>query len=87
MAKKVMVIPANLTGISKATKKNGRKTRVAAYCRVSTDNDQLGSFENQLEYFRNMIEERDDWELAGLFSDEGISGTGTKHRSGFMDMI
>ncbi len=87
MAKKVMVIPANPTGISKVAKKNGRKTRVAAYCRVSTDNDQLGSFENQLEYFRNMIDERDDWELAGLFSDEGISGTGTKHRSGFMDMI
>ena len=83
----VTEIPARLMltkfhGLEKANK------RVAAYARVSTDHeDQEGSFKNQVDYYTKLIETTDGWEMAGLFSDEGISGTGTKKRSGFTDMI
>jgi Site-specific recombinases, DNA invertase Pin homologs len=61
---------------------------VAAYCRVSTDHEeQEGSFKNQVDYYTKLIEKTPGWELAGIFADDGISGTGTKKRSGFMDMI
>lgn len=62
--------------------------RVAAYCRVSTDNeDQANSFESQQRYFRQYIERNPDWELFGVFADEGISGTNTKKRKEFNRMI
>ena len=64
------------------------KKRVAAYCRVSTDNeDQVNSFESQQRYFRRYIEEHPDWELYEIFADEGISGTNTKKRKAFNRMI
>lgn len=64
------------------------KRRVAAYCRVSTDNeDQANSFESQQRYFRQYIEHNPDWELYEIFADEGISGTNTKKRKEFNRMI
>ena len=64
------------------------KKRVAAYCRVSTDNeDQANSFESQQRYFRQYIEHHPDWELYEIFADEGISGTNTKKRKEFNRMI
>ena len=88
MARKVTVIPANPTGGSNAASGGGRKTRVAAYCRVSTDHEeQEGSFKNQVDYYTKLIAGKPDWELAGIFADDGISGTGTKKRDGFMGMI
>ena len=64
------------------------KRRVAAYCRVSTDNeDQANSFESQQRYFRQYIERNPDWELYAIFADEGISGTNTKKRKEFNRMI
>lgn len=64
------------------------KKRVAAYCRVSTDNeDQANSFESQQRYFRQYIEHHPDWELYEVFADEGISGTNTKKRKEFNRMI
>ena len=64
------------------------KKRVAAYCRVSTDNeDQANSFESQQRYFRQYIERNPDWELYEIFADEGISGTNTKKRKQFNRMI
>ena len=88
MARKVTVIPASPTGGSKAIVANGTKTRVAAYCRVSTDHEeQEGSFKNQVDYYTKLISNKPEWELAGIFADDGISGTGTKKRSGFKDMI
>ena len=64
------------------------KKRVAAYCRVSTDNeDQANSFESQQRYFRQYIERNSDWELYAIFADEGISGTNTKKRKEFNRMI
>ena len=66
----------------------GKPLRVAAYCRVSTDrDDQANSFESQQRYFREYIARRPDWELAGIFADEGLSGTSTKKRLAFQRMI
>ena len=62
--------------------------RVAGYCRVSTDHDdQLNSFESQRLYFREYIERHTEWELYNIYADEGISGTGTKNRTQFNQMI
>lgn len=86
MAKSVMVIPASQ--IKKSAEGTKKKTRVAAYCRVSTEQEeQLGSFENQVSYYTELINKNPDWEMAGIFSDEGISGTGTKKRQGFQNLI
>ena len=60
------------------------KKRVAAYCRVSTDNeDQANSFESQQRYFRQYIQHHPDWELFEIFADEGLSGTTTRKRKAF----
>lgn len=65
-----------------------KKKRVAAYCRVSTDNeDQADSFESQQRYFRQYIERNPDWELYEIFADEGITGTNTKKRKEFNRMV
>ena len=65
-----------------------KKKRVAAYCRVSTDDkDQTNSFESQQRYFRQYIERNPNWELYEIFADEGISGTSTKKRKEFKRMI
>ena len=62
--------------------------RVAAYCRVSTDNeDQSNSLENQKKYFKEFIERNPLWELVEIYVDEGISGTSTKKRFNFNRMI
>ena len=64
------------------------KRRVAAYARVSTDEDeQLTSYQNQVEYYTRYIKSRPDWEFIGLYADEGISGLNTKKRSGFRQMV
>jgi DNA invertase Pin-like site-specific DNA recombinase len=63
-------------------------TRVAAYCRVSTDkDDQRNSFESQKIYFKEYIERREGWTLTDIYADEGITGTSTKRRDGFNRMI
>ena len=67
---------------------NHNKLRVAAYCRVSTDkDDQTNSLISQRRYFEDYINHHEDWELNGVYYDEGISGTQTKKRSGFNTMI
>ena len=64
------------------------KTRVAAYCRVSTSNeDQIISLETQKAHYENYIAARDDWELVDIYYDEGISGTKTAHRDGLKQMF
>ena len=61
---------------------------VASYCRVSTDKeDQANSFEAQQHYFRNYIRSNPDWQLYKIYADEGISGTSTKKRTQFNQMI
>lgn len=64
------------------------KRRVAAYARVSTDNEeQLTSYEALVDYYTNYIQGRDDWEFAGVYTDEGITGPNTKKREGFKSMV
>ncbi len=66
----------------------GKKLKVAAYCRVSTDaEDQLNSYRVQMEYYQRHIMSNDEWEFAGIYADEGITGTQTKKRVQFLKMI
>lgn len=52
------------------------KLRVAAYCRVSTnDEDQLNSYRSQVTYYTELIKKENDWLFAGIYADEGITGT------------
>ena len=70
-----------------ASSKN-RKLRVAAYCRVSTDSDaQLESLEAQRAHYEKYIMSRDDWEFAGLYYDEGITGTKKEKRPELMRLM
>ena len=65
-----------------------RQIRVAAYCRVSTeDEEQQSSYHAQVEYFREKIMTNPNWIMAGIFADEGISATSTKKRAEFQKMI
>jgi DNA invertase Pin-like site-specific DNA recombinase len=65
-----------------------KKKRVCAYCRVSTNNEeQLESYENQVSYYTNYIQNKAEWEYINIYADEGISGTGTKNRTEFLRMI
>ena len=62
-------------------------TKVAAYCRVSTLEDaQAGSFERQIQHFREMIENTEGWKNVGIYADEGASGTNMKKRPEFQRM-
>ncbi|MGN0405985.1 MAG: recombinase family protein [Bariatricus sp.] len=65
-----------------------KKLRVAAYCRVSTELEgQQSSFKTQVEVYRERIEQNPDWEMAGIYADQGITGTSTARRKEFMRMI
>lgn len=65
-----------------------KQMRVAAYCRVSTDSDeQEMSFGAQVEYYTDKIMRNPEWRMAGIFADEGISGTQAARRPEFMRMI
>ena len=84
--KQVRMIPATLNCPEHDIRK--RQLRVAAYCRVSTDNEeQLSSYKSQIEYYTNKINENPNWTMAGIFADEGLSGTSTKKRKEFNRMI
>jgi len=64
------------------------KRRVAAYARVSTDSDeQFTSYEAQIDYYTKFIQQHEDWSYVSVYTDEGISGTNTKKREGFNQMI
>ena len=64
------------------------KLRVAAYARVSTDSDdQLVSLKAQREHYENYIKSNPEWEFAGLYYDEGISGTKKEKRPELLRMI
>lgn len=70
------------------TQKAPRKLRVAAYCRVSTEEElQLGSLENQIIHYTNYIRGNPEWYYAGVYSDKGKSGTEMSKRIGFNRMI
>ncbi len=83
------MIPATKrVGTLKVDAEEKPKLRVAAYCRVSTDSDeQASSYEVQVEHYANFINSNSEWELAGIYADDGISGTSTKNREEFNRLI
>ena len=85
----VMVIPARRQVRNTARQQEDKpKLRVAAYCRVSTDSDeQATSSEAQVEHYTEFIQKNPEWEFAGIYADDGISGTNTKNRDEFNRMI
>ena len=84
----VMVIPARRQVGNNIKKSEKPKLRVAAYCRVSTDSDeQATSYDAQIEHYTEYILKNPDWTLAGIFADDGITGTNTKKREEFNRMI
>ncbi len=85
---RVTVIPAKLDRATFMPLDKPIKRRVAGYARVSTDSEeQQTSYEAQVSYYTEYIQKRDDWEFAGVYTDQGISATNTKHRDGFNRMI
>ena len=64
------------------------RLRVCAYCRVSTDNEeQLNSYQSQLKYYDEKINSKSEWQFAGIYADEAITGTLDFKRTEFMRMI
>ena len=81
----VTVIPAKPQRSQQAVR---RQLRVAAYCRVSTEEEeQQSSYEAQCTYYTDKIMTNPEWTMAGIFADEGITGTSTKKREDFNRMI
>ncbi len=69
---RIVVIPAK----SRDEIKKITRLKVAAYCRVSTDQEeQESSYEAQISYYTDKIEKNAEWQMAGIFADEGITGT------------
>ena len=86
VAPKVIIIPAKQEMAENRTIK--RQLRVAAYCRVSTDDEeQLTSYEAQQTYYTDKIMTNPDWTMAGIYADEGITGTKATKRPEFLKMI
>lgn len=87
-ARAVTVIPATTGRFSPLTTGAATLKRVAAYARVSTDNDeQLSSFDAQRDYYTRHIQSNPAWTFVEVYTDEGISATSTKKRDGFNRMI
>ncbi len=88
MAKKIKTIPATLNPFTATPLGEPVKRKVAGYARVSTgDEDQKNSYEAQVDYYTNYIKSRDDWEFVSVYTDQGITGTSTAHRTGFNQMV
>lgn len=88
MNRTVTVIPARISNRTSDKEDSKQKLRVAAYCRVSTDSEeQASSYDVQIAHYTSYINSNPEWELAGIFADDGISGTNTKKREEFNRMI
>lgn len=88
MAQKVVRYIAPTITAQSDLKKQYQQERVAAYCRVSTKQDeQLNSYEVQKQYYTEKIRNEPKWCLAGIYADKGITGTSTKNRDAFNKMI
>lgn len=87
-ARSVTVIPPTINPLTHLSKVTMQKRRVAGYARVSTDSDeQFTSYEAQVDYYTQFIKQNPEWEFVKVYTDEGISGCNTKHRTGFNEMI
>lgn len=83
----VTVLPAR-KHVRRDSDEEKQRLRAAAYCRVSTDSDeQATSYDAQIDHYTTYINGHPDWTLAGIYADDGISGTNTKKREEFNRMI
>ena len=88
LSRNITVIPARKRVGNTAATEQRPKLRVAAYCRVSTDSEeQTSSYEVQVVHYTQFIQKNPEWELAGIYADDGITGTNTKKREEFNRMI
>ncbi len=88
MARTVTVIPQTIHPLTGTAILAATRRRVAAYARVSTDSEeQQTSYEAQVDYYTRYIQSKADWEFVKVYTDEGISGTNTKNRDGFNEMV
>ena len=88
MARNVTVIPATINPIIRSAGTTIQKRKTAGYARVSTDKDeQFTSYEAQVDYYTQFIKKHADWEFVKVYTDEGISGLGTRKREGFNEMV
>lgn len=84
----ITVIPATKALHTQMPINTRSRRRVAGYARVSTDSEeQLTSYEAQVDYYTRFIRSNPDWEFVDVYTDEGISALNTKHRDGFNRMI
>ena len=88
LSRNITVIPARKRVGNTAAVGQRPKLKVAAYCRVSTDSEeQASSYEVQVAHYTQFIQKNPEWELAGIYADDGITGTNTKKREEFNRMI
>lgn len=84
----VRIIPSRINPLTRLPNNSLRKRRVAAYARVSTEQEeQANSYEAQVDYYKSFIQSKPEWTLVDIYTDKGISGTNLKHRDGFNKMI
>lgn len=85
---KVTTIPPRKQRNHAVASQETRRIRVAAYCRVSTDTEeQATSYQAQIAHYEEVIHRNPEWVFAGIYADDGISATSTKHREQFHQMI
>jgi DNA invertase Pin-like site-specific DNA recombinase len=85
---KVTTIPATINRFTSSALNEVKTRKVAGYARVSTDHEeQLTSYEAQVDYYTKYIQSREDWEFVEVYTDEGISATSTAKREGFKKMV
>lgn len=85
---RITVIPQTVNPQTRLSAIEVVKRKVAGYARVSTDlEEQITSYQAQRKYYTEYIQKNPDWEFAGMYTDEGISATSTRHREGFNQMI
>jgi DNA invertase Pin-like site-specific DNA recombinase len=85
---KVRIIPSTINPITLSPLGQISRRRVAAYARVSTDDEeQATSYETQVKHYTEFIQKKPEWEYVKVYADDGISGTSTKRREGFNEMI
>ena len=88
MARAVTVIPPTIQPITHLARNAVVRRRVAAYARVSTSSEeQLTSYEAQVDYYTRFIQSKPEWEFVKVYTDEGISAVNTKKREGFNQMV
>ena len=86
--RKIQKIESRVSLLNTIPEETRQKRRVAAYARVSTDSDeQLSSYEAQVDFYTRHIKSNPEWEFVGVYTDEGISGTNTRKREGFNHMV